>query len=177
MSDEIIFGNNEDSYDVLKGCRCGSGSLLPEVTSADNGKVLTVIDGGWGAGEASLQIVPVTPLSDSVYEMSDIMAYYGGAWTNLISLYQTPSPSENTFKINDIPSGFFVAYLEDVSSYITIGLGVNIINYEANDNTPEAYGNGAYCLTGNGTAIVFESDGNAFAFITNDEGKFIPGIK
>lgn len=48
MANDIIFGNNTDTYEVLK--RAGE---LPAVTSADNGDVLTVIDGAWAKAEPS----------------------------------------------------------------------------------------------------------------------------
>ena len=36
---------------MIKGLGNGGGSSLPSVTSSDNGKVLTVEDGAWAAGD------------------------------------------------------------------------------------------------------------------------------
>lgn len=53
INDGETVGNYTTSADVIsavaKKIPSGSGSLLPEVTSEDNGKVLTVVEGEWAA--------------------------------------------------------------------------------------------------------------------------------
>lgn len=53
INDRVTVGNYATSADVIsaiaKKVPSGSGSSLPEVTSEDNGKVLTVVEGEWTA--------------------------------------------------------------------------------------------------------------------------------
>lgn len=55
----------ETVAEVLKNMEIGGGATLPEVTSADNGKVLTVVEGEWNKAEPSTEIFYVDVTEDS----------------------------------------------------------------------------------------------------------------
>lgn len=63
INDGATVGNYTTSADVIsavaKKVPSGSGSSLPEVTSEDNGKVLTVVEGEWAAA------TPATPATNT----------------------------------------------------------------------------------------------------------------
>lgn len=53
----------------------GSGASLPAVTAADNGDVLTVVDGAWAKAEAAKELPAVT-----AEDNGSVLKVVDGAW-------------------------------------------------------------------------------------------------
>lgn len=60
-----------DMIDAITALGGGSGSSLPAVTSDDNGKLLTVVDGAWDKAEASNNLVNI----DATYTDSGTISF------------------------------------------------------------------------------------------------------
>lgn len=83
-----------DMIDAITALGGGSGSSLPAVTSDDNGKLLTVVEGAWDKAEASggntLKIVKLTSggqLPSGVTYASILADYNNGILTALTNAY------------------------------------------------------------------------------------------
>ena len=58
----------------------GSGSSLPEVTGADNGMILTVVEGAWAKAAAPTELPAVT-----AEDNGDVLKVVDGAWAKASS--------------------------------------------------------------------------------------------
>lgn len=79
---------------VTKVAGSGGGSALPDVTAADNGKNLSVVDGSWAAS------VP------NVYQISGTAVYEGGALKS-ITLNTTVNQLKAAFEASRVVIGSF----------------------------------------------------------------------
>lgn len=82
INNVINIVNNAEMVDALAGL-VSKGSLLPSVTSEDNGKVLTVDDGEWTAADAlpaNDRLLPNVTSDDN----GKTMVVAGGEWTLMI---------------------------------------------------------------------------------------------
>lgn len=80
VDDITVILNAIAELDTVQKINAAAGSDLPEVTSADNGDVLTVVNGAWDKAEASsdvllLHINPETGALDKTWqEITDLLA-------------------------------------------------------------------------------------------------------
>ena len=82
-ADDFTAETNADAIALIATvCSGGSGSSLPAVTDADNGDVLTVVDGAWAKAAAPTELPAVTAADDG-----DVLTVVEGAWAKA-----TPTP-------------------------------------------------------------------------------------
>lgn len=65
---------------ITKKATGGSGASLPDVTVADNGKLLTVVEGAWNKADAPTELPTVT-----TDDAGKVLAVRGGEWSKVIA--------------------------------------------------------------------------------------------
>lgn len=130
----------------------GSGSSLPPVTSSDNGKVASVVDGAWAAQQKKF-VVTLTPIAadfsgtmdhtvaeiNSAYEAGQEIVFK--MYTSEVSFIDVPVQlvgHENTY---DYPS--FEASVVQQSTNLLILAHTDVTN----DGTRQTYSTNIYSLT------------------------------
>lgn len=86
----VALGGDEENFTATTNAEgialiatvVSAGSALPEVTAADNGKVLMVVDGAWAKAAAPTELPTVTAEDDG-----DVLTVVDGAWAAT-----TPAP-------------------------------------------------------------------------------------
>lgn len=64
----------------------GGATVLPHVSSADNGKVLTVVNGAWAVAAPAAELPTVTSSNNG-----EILTVSGGNWVSAVPASQLPA--------------------------------------------------------------------------------------
>ena len=64
----------------------GGATVLPHVSSADNGKVLTVVNGAWAVATPAAELPTVTSSNNG-----EILTVSGGNWVSAVPASQLPT--------------------------------------------------------------------------------------
>lgn len=137
---------------MIKGL-AGSGSSLPSVTSSDNGKVMSVVDGAWAASEQGKKfIVTLTPTAlDYSGTMDKTVAEINAAYEAGMDLVFRVMTSSTTYMDVDCTARWnngsttypsfngYVVTDNDVLLYAFTGT--------TNDGTKQTYSTSIYALT------------------------------
>lgn len=124
IADGIKVGDYNTIADMVQAVTkvAGGGSALPEVTAADNGDVLTVVEGAWAKAEPSAELPEVTAADNgknlsvvdgswaasvpSVYQISGTAVYLDGSLKS-ITLNTTVNQLRAAFEANRVVIGSF----------------------------------------------------------------------
>ena len=129
------------------------GGLLPQVTSADNGKVMSVVDGAWAASEQGKKfIVTLTPTAlDYSGTMDKTVAEINAAYEAGMEIVFRVMESATTYT-----EVFLSAVYHDGATYpsfnaFIVGSDANVLIFAGtvttNDGTKQTYSTTIYSLT------------------------------
>ena len=97
----------DSSTGVLSATGGGGGSSLPEVTAADNGKVLTVVNGAWDVDDVPEEV----PAVSSADAGKILRVASGGSWAAVTPHYIKYTVLESMTEYNSMsPHDFATVY-------------------------------------------------------------------
>ena len=141
IADGIKVGDYNTIADVIRAVTkvagSGGGSALPDVTAADNGKNLSVVNGSWAAS------VP------NVYQISGTAVYEGGVLKS-ITLNTTVNQLKAAFEANRVVIGsftgiepedlkFHAGFITVIEMWVDSGLGSALITLTATEPSINYY--------------------------------------
>ena len=110
----------------------GGGSGLPAVTAADNGKVLSVVNGAWAADARGKVVINESDVLDKSF--NDLLAMFNQGITPWLVYYYEEDDDDYIYRM---PSCSFLRYNGEIYiagfTYIDVGNNVNAILFVSAD--------------------------------------------
>ena len=148
--------------DAIEDAEIGGGSSLPEVTSSDNGQVLTVVSGEWNKASVPTELPAVTGNDNG-----KILQVYSGTWQ------KRPAP-QGLPNVSDADEGKIL--IVNSSGYWTHRKNALIVEFEQDELNDEIW-NVSNNLTGADLESAFMEGREIILNMSNVTGYLVPEFK
>lgn len=152
--------------EINKHIDSGGGSSLPDVTTDDNGKVLTVVNGDWKKAEAAKELPKVTTADNK-----KVLMVVSGEWVKNILPTELPTvTNDDNGKVLEVSSGKWAKVSKNEIDYLA--------TYDAETGqytvtTTKNFGHAVNCVQYGGRCFIqLVNDNNRLEFLSTSTGTF-----